>query len=707
MLIKHKKTLKSTGAPLCASSFGDEMYMIDSSYVFYRIDKKSFTVSEAKRINAKNQPHHNIYRGFSASGHHMAITLAGKNAVFLLDVKEGLKNVGTSKWHLSQVESSLICNKGRFFLSGGQDGKVYIYDMEGVNLIGSLPQRPDYIGAINVGHAKNIVATSCFDRSITLHDMDKNVEIDRFKTTEVAQSLLFFDDDNFLFAACRDGKGIVYDIKLKTVRSTNTFFTEWPIAMTYSKDHRHALVGTRDGYIHAIDLRHNYERFKIRVREIGISNLFLDDSHLFVSYVDGVTEIFDVNEGEEKIKMYILQQNYDKAREELDLNTMLFLHPVIDLFDRAWDDALEAVKKALLNDDLMLASKIASPFLFDVGKKEQFHILMADLEHVSEFKEAFDRKDLAKAYELAEKEPLLKKYPIFDQMEAGWAKTITAIKTLLQSDPDGNLNKCNVLLKPYMTIPDKRKTAQDIINNAHVYIEAENAVAAKDFKEYYRLVKMRPFIKETPMFKKLEALSLRVLERINDLLKDEEYAEVVKLAKSSLQLAPIEAQLKAVMVEVANRLKFIAASKAKDLRTVYELLQQYDSFSYLKEFDLIDEAFKKQVSDAMEHAFSGNSMEVYARLNFYFQVPYRMDKAAQVMKISYLNEMEQQRDSDSVDWKATFKKYIDLFSKDAELKRIAMLIDQSAVLETMESNHGGEQGYRRSEIPSNIVVERD
>lgn len=704
MLIKHQKVLKSTGTPLCMSSYDGELYMIDSSYIFYRLDKKNFSVIEAKRINAKNKPHHNFYRGFSAAGHHIAITLAGKHAVFLLDVKEGLKNVGISRWHAAEVESSHICRHRRFFLSGAQDGKVYIYDLDGVNMIGSLPQKPDYIAAINVGNEKNLVATACFDRTISVYDIDKNIEVVRFKTDEVAENVLFSADDAFIFAACRDGKGIVFDIKNQASLSVREYFQEWPIAMVASRDKRHAVVGTRDGYLHAIDLKHNHERFKIRVREIGISNLYLEEDYLFVSYVDGMTEIYDVNKGEEKINSFILQQEYEKAREELNNNILLYLHPVIEMFDKAWNDAIEAVKKALLNDDLMLASKIASPFLFDPGKKEEFHALMADLEYVTEFKEAFDRKDFTLAYELAEKEPLLKNYPIYDQMEAQWAKIITAIKTLLQNDPEGNSGKCQALLKPFMGIPEKRKTAKDIMDNAHVYIQAENAVAVKDFKEYYRLAKMRPFLKDTPMYKKLEALSLRVLEKVNELLRNEQYAEVVKLAKNSLHFVPIEAQLKEVMQEVTVRLKFIAAIKADDMRTVYEVLEQYDQFSYLKEFIVVDGAFKKLVNDAMEQAFKGNSMEVYSMLNFYFEIPYRMDKAAQVMKISFLNEIVEHQEADEVNWPATFKKYIDLYSKDAELKRIALQIEQNAILEGLEPNTGGEYGYRENDIPSSIVV---
>lgn len=685
------------------SAYDGELYMIDSSYIFYRLDKKNFSVTEAKRINAKNKPHHNFYRGFSAAGHYIAISLAGKHAVFLLDVKEGIKNIGISKWHAAEVESSHICRHRGFFLSGAQDGKVYVYDLQGVNMIASLPQKPDYIAAINVGNDKNLVATASFDRSISVYDMDKNIEIAKFKTDEVAQNVIFFGNDAFVFAACRDGKGIVYDIKNQSILSIREYFQEWPIAMAYSKDKRHAIVGTRDGYVHAINLEHNYERFKIRVREIGISNIFLDEDYLFVSYVDGMTEIFDLNEGEEKIKNFILQQDYEKAREELNLNSLLFLHPVIEMFDKAWDDAVEAVKKALLNDDLMLASKIASPFLFDVSKKEQFHALMSDLEYVTEFRDAFEKKDFTLAYELAEKEPLLKNYPIYDQMEAQWAKIIAAIKVLLQSDPEGNSGKCNLLLKPFMGIPVKRKTAQEIMSNAHIYIEAENAVAVKDFKEYYRLAKMRPFLKETPMYKKLESLSLRILEKVNEALRNEQYAEVVKLAKSSVHFVPIEKQLKEIMQQVTTRLKFIAAIKANDLKTVYEVLEQYDEFSYLKEFTAVDDAFKKLVSDAMEEAFKGNSMGAYSMLNFYFGIPYRLDKAAQVMKISFLNEIDQNKDAEDVNWPVTFKKYIELYSKDAELKRVAAQVEQTAVLEDLDPNQGGEQGYHENDIPSSVI----
>ncbi len=708
MLVKHGKTIKTTATPLAVSVFDNELIMVDSAYIFYRFDSSDFSLIEAKRISTKYEPHHNLYRGFHAAGPYITVTFSGKNTIFLLNAQGKLENVGSSGWHAAQVESSFVSVENNYFLSGGQDGKIYIHDLQSARMIGSLPQKPDYIATITVGQSSNLIGSSSFNKTVTVYDLDKGLVLAEFKTEEVAQNLLFFDNDRYLFAACRDGNGMVFDIHEQKLLSTTHYFNEWPTAITYSKDHRHAIVGTRNGYLYAIDLAKNSKRFNVKIREIGISNLYINDQHLLVSYVDGVNEVYDLNVGEEAIKRHIEEQNYTAAREELNSNILLFLHPVIALFDTAWESALEAAKTALLVDDLGRASLIVSPFLFDENKKQQFHALIGDLENVAEFKDAFERKDYTKAYELAEKEPLLKQFSIYKEMEDRWEKVISAIKMLIQNDLEANKPKCTALLRPYITVPEKRHIAQNIMNNAHAFIQAENAVAVKDYGEYYRLAAKRPFLKETPMYQKLGALALRILEKVNDLLKHEEYAEVVKLAKASLHFAPIEADLKAVIQEVSGRLKFIAAIKANDLHTVYELLGQYDTFSYLQEYVAMDKAFKQLVRQGMEYAQRGESEAVYNLISIYLEIPYRMDKAAQVMKVSFLNELRLAvRMDEQVDWIKSFRRYAELFSKDADIKQLAQLINKSKALEHVPELTDMEFGYRKKEVPASIIVERD
>ena len=708
MLVKHGKTIKTTATPLAVSVHNEELLVVDSSYIFYRFDSKDFSLIEAKRISTKYEPHHNLYRGFHAAGSYLTVTFSGKNNIFLLEADGKLENVGSSNWHASQVECSYISTENGYFLSGGQDGKIYIHDLETARMVGSLPQKPDYISTITVGNTHNLIGSSAFNKSVTVYDLDKGVIVGEFRTEEVAQTLIFFDDDRFLFAACRDGKGIVFDLAKKEIASERHYFNEWPTAITYSKDKRHAIVGTRDGYLYAIELMNNYKRFNVKIREIGISHLYINDNHLLVSYMDGVNEVYDLNVGEETIKRHIEEQNYAAAREELNKNILLFLHPVIELFDTAWESALESAKMALLVDDLNRASLIVSPFLFDENKKQQFHALIGDMENVTEFKNAYDRKDFARAYELAEKEPLLQQFSIYAEMENRWEKTIAAIKTLIQSDLEANRPKCNALLRPYITVPEKRRIAQNIMNNAHVFIQAENAVAVKDFAEYYRLAEKRPFLKDTPMYKKLESLALRVLEKVNDLLKHEQYAEVVKLAKSSLHFAPIQEELKSIIQEVSSRLKFIGAIKANDLHTVYELITLYDSFSYLAEFVQLDKTFKKLVKEGMDYAQRGESETVYNLMDIYLEIPYRVDKAAQVMKVAFLNELRlAAREEDTVDWIKSFRRYAELFSKDADIKQLAQLIKKGKALEHVPEFSDMEFGYRKKEVPPTIIVERD
>lgn len=704
MLIKYKKTIKCVGVPLCLSATKNEIFIVDNTYVFYRISRNNFATIDSKRITQKFSPHHNLYRGFSADGHKIAVTFAATNLITLFDVKEDIKKIGTVNWHTSQVEASLICTRSGYLFSGGQDGKVYMYDLNSFAMIGVFPQKPDYISNIAAADEKSFIAISSFNKQVSIHDFDKNKEIASFFTLDVVQNTLFFDNDNMLFIVCRGGNGGIFDVKNKEIKCSKKFFSDWPTATVLSKDKRHALIGTRDGYLHAIFLQDNTERFKIRVKEMGISNLHMENDYLFVSYFDGVTELFDVNAGDGDVVKFIEEKDYEKAREALNANLMLFLHPVVRLFDKEWSEIVGKIKEALMNGNLESANKMALPFLFDNIKKEQFNELVSDIEGIKKFKEAYDAENYTVAYELAEKEPILKQLPIYDSMEAKWEKLLQSFKTIIQNNPTDGKNKCAVILKPFVGIPSKRKIAQDVINNAQTFIEAENAIAAHDFQEYYRLVKARPFLKETPMYKKMEALSLRTIEKVNSYLKASNYSDAIKLAKSSLKMAPIEEQLKKILVEISDRLKLISAVASNDLKAVYDIVKQHEDFVYLKEFDLVEQKFKEKIKKATDLALSGSSVAVYEELNFYFNIEFRLDKVAQIMKLAYLNEIKNNSETQNIDWEKTFKTYCEYFSKDAELKKIAKEIEKEAILEKVDSEKDSEFGYRKKELENSVIV---
>jgi hypothetical protein len=96
-------------------------------------------------------------------------------------------------------------------------------------------------------------------------------------------------------------------------KSVKEFFTDWPTAVVASKDKRHAIVGTRDGHLVSIILNENIVRFDIKLKDMAISNLHIDFDYLYVSYVDGLMELFELNSGEESVIDLIAKEKYDEA----------------------------------------------------------------------------------------------------------------------------------------------------------------------------------------------------------------------------------------------------------------------------------------------------------------------------------------------------------------------------------------------------------
>ena len=225
--------------------------------------------------------------------------------------------------------------------------------------------------------------------------------------------------------------------------------------------------------------------------------------------------------------------------------------------------------------------------------------------------------------------------------------------------------------------------------------------------EYFRIVKLRPFLKETPLYFKVEALAIRVLEQINILLNKEKYQEVIKLAKENFYFLPIQDQLKEIIEKVKSRLKFFASIKSKDYKTVYAIIEKYEEFKYLHVFSVLDSEFRELIKKCFDMAHNGKTRDIYKLLNVYFGINYRVDKVAQVMKLSYINELRSYADHTDILWKETFENYCKLFSKDDAIIQLSKEIGKEKFLKELDSFEDYVFGYRQTQMVENIIVREE
>ena len=270
MKLEYIKNLKLTGTALAISTDENTIAILDSAYVLYKLNKKDFKMLSNKKITTKHKKHHHFHKGYSSHGPLQLVTLGGTNSIVLLNITQGIQKLGVPEWHEAPIETSIIASNDKFFVTGTQDGKVYIYDTVAAKLIDSLPQKPDYISNLSLNEENSLLVSSCFNFSTMVYNIETSEIVCEFITEDVIQEALIMDS-NTIFMVSRNGNALLYDIGKNEIVYNEHYFDEWPSAIALSLDKQAAIVGVRDGSLHFVDIRNNRLLGRVKTRNVGIS----------------------------------------------------------------------------------------------------------------------------------------------------------------------------------------------------------------------------------------------------------------------------------------------------------------------------------------------------------------------------------------------------------------------------------------------------
>ena len=130
-------------------------------------------------------------------------------------------------------------------------------------------------------------------------------------------------------------------------------------------------------------------------------------------------------------------------------------------------------------------------------------IHMIELSSKEDLKSLILHNALDKAYELVEKEPMLKSSQEYEDLEQIYNKTYKqAISALINQ----NISTANELLKMFKDIPAKKRMINSLFISFRNYDNLKILYAKKKITIAYALVAKFPELEQTPVFRKLEEL---------------------------------------------------------------------------------------------------------------------------------------------------------------------------------------------------------
>ena len=218
--------------------------IIDSNYYLYEIKNKDF-------LFVKQIFDFGLLHPFSKScsvGMHgyIAVGEPKSNKCHVLSLNSGnLVSLKTLSWHRADIYNIRFSRDGKYLVTGGEDGKVFIFSLPSFNLISILPPRPDYISNVHFGRELNLIVYSSYDMLNCVFDIDRNSIIGKFQTNAVVEDIVFFDNDSKIFFICSNGESGIYTIATNSICLKNNY-KYWLTRVGLSKDDNYAYIGGRN-----------------------------------------------------------------------------------------------------------------------------------------------------------------------------------------------------------------------------------------------------------------------------------------------------------------------------------------------------------------------------------------------------------------------------------------------------------------------------
>lgn len=683
---------KLNSSILSIGSNKNNIILLDSSYHIYEFDTNTFIYTK-KVFDFEN--HHPFSKACAVSMQgYIAIGIPKSNIceIFHLENKN-LKHIKTLEWHKADIYNIRFSRDGKFLITGGEDGKVFLFRLPDFNVVNILPPRPDYISNIHFGRIANLIVYSSYDLHNCVFNMEQNKIIGTFTTNNVVEDIVFFDDDKKIFCICSNGDSAIYDIESKTLNLKHNY-DEWLTRSGLSKDGNYAYIGSRGNLLSYLDLATNSPKYQAKLEfEYGVTSMRVANAKLYLGYSDGHLHIFDLVKFEDKLQIAINNKDYKNAKNISDKNISLkTLKIYIDFMDNAFEELFQKAKIKLQedtsNENIGNILNELEVFFEDKIKKQRFSDFVANIGIFKEFSAAIANKDYALAYKITDENMMLKQTSEFEKLEEIYHQTFENAKNLLINQSQESLNKANILLKPFINIASKKDSISNLLRNTSKFIQAESLAKNKHFGEYFRLVESFKEIQNTKTYKKILALGEQIIATINKLESEGKYNKAIELNEVLKQFTPFKAIANNKKEEINLRLKFLELYNKKAYNQIY---QSIDSFSILKgsaEYIAMSNHFNQIFDSAFDCIMNNNYEMAYKILQTCFDMPFWRDRLNNIFNISYLNEIQANINNKekAINWELTLKSYINMFGKNDEIIKICSKNDEiTKLLNTLET----------------------
>jgi len=641
------------------------IYVLDTLNTI-RIFDENFKLKSGARIK---MPAHNPFENtadISFGGNYLAIADKNKKT-YIWDInKKAIKY--KFGWHKGDVLNVSFDWEEKYLLTGGMDGRAYIWSLKVGRMLLALPPHPDYI--LSGGFSKNNLwaATGSYDRLITITNIASPNLNFRKKSHRGAVNKIKIFDKGIMISGDKTGELIKWDFRKGKILNRFANMADTVVDFDTDENQEFLFAITKEKRVYLYD----FETGELLIQEfIKLSDFPTtlcynkNNNYLYVGCVDGSIYIFNLLKEEENFKIYIQNNEYQKAYELIKSNPLLKRTEAYKKLENIWEKTLENIYKLLEAGKTEEAKKLFTPFSNSPLKRALFQNLLKDYGDFEKFKNAVIKKRYPLAYSLARIHPVFKQSVYYSQMEKEFKKIFNKARELIKM---GREDRAKELLKPFRGVSEKAALIQSLFSEKILYDLLKQKLGKKDFNGFFELINRYPFLSDTDEYELAMKYGENLKSKAEELLNKGEYQKAIQYAQILQEFPMYKENAQNIIQKAKTISNFLYHLASSDYDTIEEYINKYNYLENLEDYKRFIKKYKEMIEEAEQYALLGNVKLLKEKFAKFIKFKIIKNMLINLLKRAYLNQiitLFKEKDTNKII--KSIKNYLALFGFDNEV----------------------------------------
>ncbi len=610
----------------------------------------------------------------------------------------------TLHFHTFPIYTSCFSPHGELLAMGGEDGKVFLYDLQYKKCFSPFDKRPDYISNIEFSTNSRYITMSSFNNVTEIFDLEKHESIGHFSTSSTIECSVF-TPSLILYTVGRNGEVYAWNVQTQVLSKLNVEILGWPTQVILMGED-HLLIATRSNHITLYNHKMSQVVREILVTKSGITQMALRDSFLMICFVDGEIQIINTEAFVEEFSIHLHLKEYENAFLSIEKNIFLVTLPIIELFHKGWSEQLEQAKSHLMKHELKEANKTILPFMFHQQYKTEWESHLFNARLYTQFYVNVHSGNIIIAFKLAELYPFLLKTDEYNIIEAQWLKLYKKAKQLFRQNTIASIDEAKKQLEPYLQIPSKKDLIYKLEQNYSQFLDSDKLIRERDFKSYFLLVEKYPFLKLEEVFKKVLEIGDRTFVRMLMYEAEGELDEALKISTYLLDFIPMRPLVKEAIEVIESKKMLQKAILHEDIQKVYFLIDKHPEFAILPYFIEFHTLFLNLIAKAEPYATDGKIEILIKLLSDYLYIPYTQARVAALFRHAYIQELRYEKKIGIriVDWTMTLHLFCSYFGLHSDLLVYVDELELSSEIDNIDPFSYLANGYSHQTYPLTMII---